>query len=118
MKIKDIVVESNDYTKNQKAAMKGVTRTGRDNGPKNPYDKYRLGVMMATSPDGEHATKHGPSRDDLVMVHFSDADHEISDKAHKLMGYKKKKVSSNTSHEEDVHKTSPVAGQKRNKYGI
>lgn len=118
MKIKDIVIESKDFTTSQKAAMKGVTRTGRDNGPRNPYEKYRLGIMMATAPDGEHAAQKGPTQDDMVILHFSDADHEISDRAHKLMGYKKKKVSSDKSHEHDVHKVSPVAGHKRNKYGI
>jgi hypothetical protein len=122
MRLKEILVEKKTLTKNQRDSIPHTTRTGvagDPNGPTNFYHKYRLGVAMAGSPDfDQDITSDGPVRDDMVVVHITDADKEISDRAHKKLGYKQQKVTTGKSRESSVNNVSPVATGKRNRFGV
>jgi hypothetical protein len=113
MKISEILAESKKLNKNAQDSIPDATSVGvgpGDSGPTNFYWKYRAGLAASFSP-GENGefTPGGPAHDDMVMIGYSKADQDIIDKAHKIMGWKKKKLSSRGSKESnDVHTTSPV----------
>jgi len=120
MKIKEVLVEDHTLSQNARDALPGATSTGvspGDSGPTNFYWKYRAGLAASFSPDSSDTfTPGGPAHDDMVMVGYSDVDQQIIDKAHKLMGWTKKKMAGRGSKEsDDVHKTSPVSNWNANK---
>ena len=83
-----------------------------------PYTAYRFGIALAGSPDTSTAPS-GPLGSAFSMIDFSDGDAEIRRGAEKSIGVKCSRKTSKGSKELDcVHKTSPVASPKRNRYGI
>jgi hypothetical protein len=91
--------------------MSSVGVPGLPMGPTNYYHKYRLGVMMAVSPEFENDyPQDGKFVDDMVMVAYSKADADIINRANAKMGYKQKSVTSKGSRElTDTYTISPVA---------
>jgi len=84
------------------------------------YDMYRFGVAAAMAPTNDHhdfaRQSVGP---EMFTIQYTDGDKEILDKAHKIMGVRPKKHTSQKSEEpEHVHSVSPVAKPKRNRYGV
>jgi hypothetical protein len=86
------------------------------------YELYRLSLDMAElgSPEGiEGDSKGYPVKDHAVMVPYTDADEDIIRRAAKKRGYKHLSTKSKKNKEvDDVHKTSPVATIKKNRYGV
>ena len=83
------------------------------------YNMYRFGVHMAGSPEDQKMDAESPSANQMSLYAFTDAEQKIIDKSKKDLGYKGKKLSNNRSEEpEGTNKKSPVATQKKNKYGI
>lgn len=114
MKIKDLLVEKKQITKNQEKSIPDMSSVGvppLPMGPTNFYHKYRLGVMMAGAPDDEHDyPTQGQFVDDMVMVGYSKADQEIIGTSIKKFGYDQKSISPKGSQENtDVHTVSPVS---------
>jgi hypothetical protein len=122
MRAREFVAES-ALTTDQKNAMPDTSSVGvpgTDIGPSNAYHKYRLGVHMAGSPEDLHPyDRDGVLADDMVFIGYSDADNDIIDNSVKSFGYKHKKLSSKGSRENaDTHTRSPIAGVKKNRYGV
>jgi hypothetical protein len=87
--------------------------------PSHYYDMYRLGVHMAGSPDKQNMARLGPSGNEFVTSAFTDEDAAITNASRKAMGLKQRSISSKGSREsDDVHRVSPVAKRKTNKYGV
>lgn len=83
-----------------------------------PYDAYRFGITMAGAPDiptGESQATGG----DFLTIAYTDGDEKILKSAAKQMGVSSSTIASKKSKElDDIHRTSPVAKIKRNRYGI
>lgn len=121
MKIHEIVTEGKAKGKLRKATRNSLSNIQSypylDNN-NHPYLAYRFGVALASSPD-DIATKEGPIGSEFTTIGYSDADQEIIDHARKEFGFTTRKHSTKGSVELDkINKTSPVAGKKRNKYGV
>ena len=88
------------------------------NNNNNPYTAYRFGIAMAGAPESK-SDKSGPNGGDFVTMSYTDGDAQILKAAAKQMGIKSSSIASKKSKEtDDVHRVSPVANKKRNKYGI
>jgi len=114
MRIIELLYEANSLNQNAKDSIPNASSAGvspGEHGPTNFYWKYRAGLAASFSPDvSDTFTPGGPAHDDMVMIGYTDADQEIIDKSHKLMGWTKKKISNGRSKEsDDVYKVSPVA---------
>jgi|688.fasta_scaffold1446609_1 hypothetical protein len=85
----------------------------------NPYHAYRFGVALAGSPS-RSMDKEGPIGGNFVTLAYTDGDQEILDGAAKSIGVSSSSLGSSkkSSELDDVHKVSPVANKKRNRYGI
>jgi len=113
MKIKDILTETSLNLNQQRSIpdMKAYGVPGMPIGPTNYYHKYRLGVMMAGSPDNAHDyNPEGELADDMVILGYSKADQEILDKALTKFGWKTNSITPKGSQESpDVQSVSPVS---------
>jgi len=115
VKIRDLLVEQKQSVNaDQQSVIPSMSSVGvppLPMGPTNFYHKYRLGVMMAGSPDDEHNyPTTGQFVDDMVMVGYSEADREIISKSIKKFGYDQKRQSPDGSTEPDNTNTvSPVS---------
>jgi hypothetical protein len=119
MRASEFIVEQQVSLASQRAIpdMTSVGVPGLPMGPTNYYHKYRLGVMMAVSPEFENDyPQDGKFVDDMVMVAYTKADADIIDKANAKMGYKQKTVTSKDSNElKDTYTISPVANWMKKK---
>ena len=114
MKIKDILLER-ELRPGVSATMP-ATNYYPELPSSSPYHTYRFGMAMA-----DHTIKHpnGPSKDSAVTIAYSKGEEEILDKAEKKYGVRPNRLADAKSKEpEGTHKISPVAGKKKNKYGI
>ena len=118
MKIRELLEAASSLSKEAEAAIPGISSSGRPDGPINGYQKYRVGMAMACSPDTGNVSTIGPISDDMVTVGYTSADRDITDRAYKALGFKKKKVTGDNSREHDAHTVSPVAKPKKNRYGV
>ena len=119
MRIRELLEsKSSKLSKEAAASLPGVGSSGRPNGPINSYQKYRVGIAMACSPDTGGVVPIGPTSDDMVTVGYTAADRDITDRAYKALGFTKKKVTGDKSREHDAHTISPVAKIKKNRYGV
>jgi hypothetical protein len=88
------------------------------NNNNNPYNAYRFGIAMAGAPRSK-TDKSGPNGGDFITMSYTDGDAIILKAAAKQMGISSKSIASKKSVEQsDVHKASPTAKVKRNRYGI
>jgi len=90
------------------------------NNNNNPYYAYRFGLALACAPGGDVVPKEGPVGGDFITMTYTDGDDQILKSAAKQLGISSKSIGSSKKSKEtnDVHKASPVANKKRNKYGI
>jgi cytidyltransferase-like protein len=85
----------------------------------NSYTAYRFGVALAPSPDFTDMAKKSALANSFAMIDYTDADSDIRKGAEKSMGVRSSSSTSAKSKElPSTNKVSPVAGVKRNKYGI
>ena len=83
------------------------------------YTAYRFGVALAPSPDFTDMAKKSALANSFAMIDYTDADADIRKGAEKSMGVRSSSSTSAKSKElPSTNKVSPVAGVKRNKYGI
>jgi hypothetical protein len=120
MKIQELLHEGQTVSRSNHQSIPDMTSVGVPGspiGPTNYYHKYRLGVLMAGSPDFEHEyAPNGQFVDDMVTVGYSNIDTDIINQANKKMGYKQKAVTSKGSKElEDTYKVSPVSNWMKTK---
>lgn len=88
------------------------------NNNNNPYHAYRFGIAMAGAPESK-TDRAGPNGGDFITMSYTDGDDKILKAAAKQMGISSKSIASKKSKEtNDVHRVSPVANKKRNRYGI
>ena len=114
MKIQELLAEAKNFSQNAKDSIPNASSAGvspGNGGPTNFYWKYRAGLAASFSPgEQENFSPGGPAHDDMIMVGYSKADQDIINKAHKLMGWKRKKMSNQGSKEtEGTHTVSPVS---------
>lgn len=127
--IRQLEIAVNEMTKIMKEG-KQLRKSSRDATPdlkkwpaldnnNNPYHAYRFGVALAGSPDNI-MPKEGPVGGNFMSISYSDGDEKILNAAAKSMGINSSSIGSSKNSKElkDVHKLSPVANKKRNKYGI
>jgi len=99
-------------------AVPGLNAWPALNNNNNPYNAYRFGIAMAGAPDFK-TDKKGPNGGDFMTMSYTSGDDEILNSAAKQMGVKSSAIAAKKSKEtDDVHKVSPVANKKRNRYGI
>ena len=123
MKIRDIIVESNNSDLNndgipdsQQTATPGMrSYTALNNS--DPYHPWRFGAMFlggAGAPDGKYEhepAKDGPNGQSLVIAAYSEGERAILDQAAKAFGLEAKHTQltpDGSSEVKDVNKTSPT----------
>ena len=113
------VLREESFRKSARNATPGMTAWPELNNNNDPYHAYRFGLALAGSPDN-HVEKEGPVGGNFVTISYSDGDEKILKSAAKKMGFSSKSMGSsrNSIELDDVHKSSPVAKIKRNKYGV
>jgi hypothetical protein len=106
MRAQEFVLEGK-MKKNHRDSSPGMNRYP---GADSPYWKYRLGVASAGAPDNEHNYDvEGPVGQDMVTSHYSQAEEEIMNSAHKRVGFKPTSVAKKGSKETNVNTVSPVS---------
>lgn len=118
-KMKRTLVREEKLRKSVRDASPGMTAWPALNNNNNPYHAYRFGMAMAGAPD-HSIPKEGPVGGDFVTMSYTDGDEQILKSAAKQFGISSKSMGSSKKSCElpDVHKSSPVANKKRNRYGI
>lgn len=112
------MLRENKLRKGTVDAMPGLDAWPALNNNNNPYTAYRFGIALAGAPDTK-TDKSGPNGGNFMTISYTDGDEEILKSAAKQMGIKSSSIASKKSKEtDDVHKSSPVANVKRNRYGI
>jgi hypothetical protein len=117
--MKRTLVREEKLRKGSRDAAPGMTAWPALNNNNNPYHAYRFGITLAGSPDN-HVEKEGPVGGNFITMSYTDGDEQILRAAAKKMGFSSKSMGSSKKSCElpDVHKSSPVANKKRNRYGI
>jgi hypothetical protein len=117
--MQSIVLREEKLRKGALNAAPGMTAWPALNNNNNPYHAYRFGITLAGSPDN-YVEKEGPVGGNFITMSYTDGDEQILRAAAKKMGFSSKSMGSSKKSSElpDVHKTSPVANKKRNRYGI
>jgi hypothetical protein len=112
------LIREGKLSKGSTDAVPGMSAWPALNNNNNPYNAYRFGIAMAGAPDIK-TDKKGPNGGDFITMSYTDGDDEILNSAAKQMGISSSTIASKKSKEtDDVHKVSPVANKKRNRYGI
>ena len=104
----------------QKAAMQNVSTFPSLNlSTGSAYMNYRFGLAMAGAPDYPTKADNFIAGDPLLST-YTEAEMEIINMAAQQVGAGKPQKWSNSRSQEmnNVHKTSPIAKPKKNKYGI
>lgn len=105
-------------SKRQKTASPGLDTWPALNNNNDPYRAYRFGITMAGAPDPQQSTS-GPIGGNFVTSSYTNGEDEILNSAAKQMGVSRSSIASKKSVElDDIHKVSPVAKLKRNRYGV
>jgi hypothetical protein len=118
MKINEIIVEGSDALRKSSVYALPDAEVFDDLDNSSPYHMYRFGVALAGSPDNFGNTD-GPTRSNLVMIGYTEADRAIIDAAKVKQGRRSTKLSKKQSQETpDININSPVNPVKKNKYGI
>lgn len=113
-----VVLREGKLRKDSTSAVPGLNAWPALNNNNNPYNAYRFGIAMAGAPESK-TDKSGPNGGDFMTMSYTDGDDLIAKSAAKQMGINSSAIASKKSKEEkDVHKASPVANKKRNRYGV
>jgi hypothetical protein len=116
--MKRSLIREGKLRQSSKDAASGLDVWPALNNNNNPYDAYRFGIALAGAPDFK-TDKKGPNGGDFMTMSYTSGDEEILNSAAKQMGVSRSSLASKKSKEtDDVHKVSPVANKKRNRYGI
>jgi hypothetical protein len=116
--MKHSLIHEGKLSKGSTDAVAGMSSWPALNNNNNPYNAYRFGIAMAGAPETK-TDKTGPIGGDFITMAYTDGDDKILKSAAKQMGIKSSTLASKKSKEtDDVHKASPIAKIKRNKYGI
>ena len=113
------VLREEKLRKGVRDASPGMAAWPALNNNNNPYHAYRFGMALASAPDNK-VPKEGPVGGDFITMSYTDGDEQILNSAAKQFGISSKSMGSSKKSAElpDVHKSSPVATKKRNRYGI
>jgi len=125
MKVTEIISEAKQakITKRQSQSSRGISTYGDAEKMNSDYVAFKLGQAMAgtdgkTVPDIDAKSWHGKKK----TVHpYTEIENEMFKKAAKAVGAAYDDVNHGDMRSlelDSVHKTSPVAKPKRNKYGI
>jgi hypothetical protein len=114
------VIYENKLHKSVRNAAPGIAAVPALNNNNDPYLAYQFGVRLAGAPAKSNAPIKGPVGGNFITIAYTDGDDQILKAAAKEMGINSKSMGSSKRSTEldDVHKASPVANKKRNKYGI
>jgi hypothetical protein len=116
--MKRSLIREGKLRKGVRDAVPGLNAWPALNNNNSPYDAYRFSLIMAGAPDIK-TDKKGPNGGDFMTMSYTSGDDEILNSAAKQMGVKSSSIASKKSKEtDDVHKVSPVANKKRNRYGV
>lgn len=122
MKINEVITEGGMTKPNKsvKAAVKNLTTFPDQNmNSGSAYKNYRFGLALAGAP--EYPTKaDNYIAGDPLLAPYTEAEMEIINYASQQVGDGSKQTWSNGRSQEmdNVYKTSPVAPQKKNRYGV
>jgi hypothetical protein len=96
-------------SKNQVSSIPGLT--SYPDTPAHYYAMYRFGMHMAGSPEDNHdMSPNGPAGNEMATMAYSKVDQEIIDNSRKAMGFKRTRVTTGGSKENnDTGSKSPVA---------
>jgi hypothetical protein len=118
MKINEIIVEGSESLRKSSVYALPDAEVFDDLDNSSPYHMYRFGVALAGSPDNFGDTD-GPTRSNLVMIGYTEADREIINATKLKQGRSATKLSKKQSQETpDVNTHSPLIAAKKNKYGV
>lgn len=122
MRAHEFITESRmqKMSDDQKAAMQNVsTFPSLNMSTGSAYMNYRFGLAMAGAPDYPTKADNFIAGDPLLST-YTEAEMEIINMAAQQVGAGKPQKWSNSRSQEmnNVHKTSPIAKPKKNKYGI
>ena len=122
MRAHEFITESGmqKMSDDQKAAMQNVsTFPSLNMSTGSAYMNYRFGLAMAGAPDYPTKADNFIAGDPLLST-YTEAEMEIINMAAQQVGAGKPQTWSNSRSQEmnNVHKTSPIAKPKKNKYGI
>ena len=122
MRAHEFITESGtkQMSDDQKAAMQNVsTFPSLNMSTGSAYMNYRFGLAMAGAPDYPTKADNFIAGDPLLST-YTEAEMEIINMAAQQVGAGKPQKWSNSRSQEmnNVHKTSPTAKPKKNKYGV
>ena len=85
-----------------------------------PYLQYRMGLVLASSgPDQQLAEPFSPWGENMIVTAYSAGEEEILKTALKVTNQPAEMITTLKSEEpKGINKTSPVAANKKNRYGI
>ena len=123
----DIAADGNKFDDSVTTAIKGaISMPGisinKSNG--NPYQGYRFGLALAGAHSDADKSEKTPAAgamagDPLLTVYTQEEYEMVANAAKQVMAGPIKKLSSMASEEKpDTYKTSPVAKQRKNRYGV
>lgn len=119
MRAREFINEAEDKVEADIARALPLTYTYPDLTNQDPYKQYRFGLAIAAANSETEYTPQSKWGEKMIVSAYSTGEEEIIEKASKLAGEKKVQVSSKKSEEAvDVDKLSPVASNKKNKYGV
>jgi hypothetical protein len=123
MKIRDVIVEAGGTEPvhdTHKAAIRNLTTFPDQNmSTGSAYKNYRFGLALAGAPDYPTRADNYIAGDPLLAP-YTEAEMEIINYASQQVGDGSRQTWSNGRSQEmdNVHKTSPVAPKKKNRYGV
>jgi len=124
MKIKDIIVETKgELSKRQRFAMRGLNKFTDGKKWNSDYTLYRLGLALAatdgkTIPDVDEESWIGKWK---VAAPYSKEEQDMLKLAYKQVDASHVDMNNGDMRSQEgatINKTSPVAGKKKNKYGV
>jgi len=124
MKIKDIIVETKGKLNNrQRFAMRGLNKFTDGAKWNSDYTLYRLGLAVATTdgktmPDVDEESWIGKWK---VTAPYSETEQDMLNMAYKAVNANHEDMNKGDMRSQEgatINKTSPVAGTKKNKYGV
>jgi hypothetical protein len=121
MRIHEILGEAvTQLTKSAKSSIKGaVTTPAANNNAGDAYKHYRMGLAMAGAPEFPTKATNSIAGDPLISTYTDEELAMVNFAANQVNAGTVKRITTNRSEERpDTDKFSPIAKQKKNKYGV
>jgi hypothetical protein len=125
MKINEVIVEASvgKLSKRQQQSTRGLNKFTDGDRWNSDYTLYRLGLAVAatdgkTVPDTDKESWVGKWK---VAAPYSQVDQDMLEKAYQAVGAKYEDINHGDMRSQELegtNKASPVAAQKKNKYGV